>query len=261
MKPRLFIGSSVEGLEVAENIKLKLDHYFDIDLWTDGVFFIGNTTLDDLLAKLDETDFAIFVFTPDDKSHIRNKELSVARDNVLYELGLYTGRLGRNNTFVIVPSHLPADFHIPSDLIGVNFGKYDSDKSNNLASAVSGFCTQLKNKIFNAKHVFTGKWNFSWEVAGSQKYPDPVTEDLLVFHYEDKIRFLHTISSTEIYIFEGTLLNSFFTGKWRNIKRQGYDGVFQMKLNGKSDEFSGLWSGWKDNGKIGSGPCSLKQCQ
>ncbi|WP_160317995.1 TIR domain-containing protein [Chryseobacterium sp. ERMR1:04] len=49
MKPELFIGSSVEGLDIAEAIQSKLNHNFNINLWTDGVFNIGSTTIDDLI--------------------------------------------------------------------------------------------------------------------------------------------------------------------------------------------------------------------
>jgi predicted nucleotide-binding protein len=102
MKPELFIGSSVEGLEIAEAIEQDLQHKFIVTPWKSGVFNLGNHALDDLLQQLDRSDFGVFVFSPDDITKIRQQEYSTARDNVLYELGLYTGKLGRKNAFIII---------------------------------------------------------------------------------------------------------------------------------------------------------------
>jgi hypothetical protein len=261
MKPKLFIGSSVEGLIIAENIKVKLDYNFDIDVWNEGVFGIGNTTIDDLLKKLEESDFGIFVFTPDDKAVIRNLSLDVVRDNVLYELGLYTGKLGRKNSFIITSDNLPKNFHLPSDLIGINLGTYKATlASSNPESAVSTFCTKLKSQIFNpSKYPLGGKWLFTWEIQKSANYSGPITELVDVFHYENVLKFIHSVKTTEKYMVNGELSNRYLTGSFRDLNNVGYDGAFQMTLNGQADSFEGLFIGWQNSGTIGSGPCSLKR--
>lgn len=259
MKPNLFIASSVEGLPVAQAVELGLYHQFNTTIWTNGVFNLSSTALEDLLKQLESTDFAIFIFSPDDVSTIRKNEYSVARDNVIFELGLYTGKLGRKNIFILTPSPLPSNFHRPSDLAGVNFGEYDSFRQDNLQAAVSPFVSQLKLKIFNASHTFNGKWIFTWEAPDSKSYPDPVSEEIDLFHFEQNLQFLHTISSIEKYKMTGEFDKPHFIGRWRNITKVGYDGVFQMKLNGKGDCFEGIWSGWNSNGTIGCGPCKLER--
>jgi len=256
MKPELFIGSSVEGLNIAEAIQTKLQYQFNVDLWTDGVFNIGNTTIDDLLEKLNRSDFGIFVFSDDDISKIRGVEYSIARDNVLYELGLYTGKLGRLNTFIIKPSESNS-LHLPSDLNGIYIGTYDSSKLNNPESSVSVFCSQIKRQVFdNTKYGLNGKWNFSWDVQGSNNYLQTMIEELEVFHYGTTLKFLHTIDS-EKYIFNGEFKNPYFTGTWKDAKGIGYEGTFQMKLNGQGNKFEGMWIGWSNNGGIKSETCRL----
>lgn len=261
MKPKLFIGSSVEGLTVAENIKVKLDYNFDIDLWNEGVFGIGNTTLDDLLRKLEESDFGIFVFTPDDKAVIRKENLDVVRDNVLYELGLYTGKLGRKSTFIIAPDNLTKEFHLPSDLIGINYGTYGVSKINsNPESAVSTFCTKLKSQIFNkSKYALNGKWKFTWHPENSVNYTQPIIDEVDVFHYENLVKFVHKVKTDEKYILKGEISNRCLTGNYKSFNGVSYDGVFQMKLNGQGNLFEGLFIGWKNSGIIGSGKCSLEK--
>ena len=50
MKPRIFIGSSGEGLKVAEYIKHKLQKAeFEVYLWTDDIFKANNSVLETLL--------------------------------------------------------------------------------------------------------------------------------------------------------------------------------------------------------------------
>ncbi len=256
MKPELFIGSSVEGLTIAEAIQTKLHHQFNIDLWTDGIFNVGNTTIDDLIEKLNKTDFGIFVFSDDDISRIRGTEYSTVRDNVLYELGLYTGKLGRYNTFIVKPSESD-DLHLPSDLSGIYIGTYESSKLNNPESAVSLFSSQIKRQVFdNTKYVLNGKWEFSWDVKDSNNYPKTIKEELDVFHYGNKLKFLHTIGS-EKYVFNAELKNPYLTGSWKDIKGIGYEGTFQMKLNGQGNKFEGMWIGWSNEGGIKSDVCRL----
>ena len=49
MKPAVFIGSSVESLKIAYAIQEELTHNAEITLWSQGIFKLSNTTLDDLL--------------------------------------------------------------------------------------------------------------------------------------------------------------------------------------------------------------------
>ena len=256
MKPQLFIGSSVEGLSIAEAIQTKLNHQFNIDLWTDGVFNIGNTPIDDLIGQLNKSDFGIFVLSDDDVSKIRGTEYSTVRDNVLYELGLYTGKLGRYNTFIIKPSE-SSDLHLPSDLMGIYISTYDSSKGDNFESAVSTFCSQIKRQVFNnTKYVLNGKWKFSWEVIDSNNESETIAEELEVFHYENTLKFLHKIAD-QIYVFNGEFKAPYLTGAWKDLKGVGYEGTFQMKLNGQGNKFEGIWMGWSNAGNIKSDICRL----
>lgn len=142
-KPRIFVGSSAEKLFIANNIQLLLEHDAEVTVWTQGIFQPSNSTLEDLIELLDRIDFGVFVFTPDDISNIRKKSYSVARDNVIFEMGLFIGRLGKKRTFYIVPrSH--EKLHLPSDLIGVNPLDYNDDRSDgNIQAALGSPCTKL----------------------------------------------------------------------------------------------------------------------
>lgn len=136
MKSRIFIGSSVEGLSVAYAIQQNLLHDAETTVWDQGVFELSGTTLESLTKTLSGSDFGIFVFSPDDVLKIRGKESSSVRDNVLFEMGLFVGRLGRERVFFILPDSV--DIHIPSDLIGITPGRYDPARSDGSMQAATG---------------------------------------------------------------------------------------------------------------------------
>lgn len=99
MKPKVFIGSSREGITIANAIHANLTYEAECTVWKDGVFQPSSSTLVDLMRILRNSDFAIFVFSPDDVSIMRDNMDQVVRDNVLFELGLFIGRLGQERCF------------------------------------------------------------------------------------------------------------------------------------------------------------------
>jgi hypothetical protein len=91
-------------------------------LWTD-LFRLGEYTLEALEEALDKVDFAVIVGTPDDRLIKRAVATPAIRDNLVLELGLFTGKLGRRRAFLVMPR---ADgFAMPSDLLGLTLALYD----------------------------------------------------------------------------------------------------------------------------------------
>jgi len=149
MKPKIFIGSTVEGLELADAVQQNLEHVADTTIWNQGIFSLSGNTLDDLLNSLNEYDYGIFIFKPDDKSTIREEEYNTIRDNVIFELGLYFGRLGRKKVFYLIPRNYPK-LHLPTDLGGVTAGTYDYERlqrDGNTQAIVGSFCTEIKKSL------------------------------------------------------------------------------------------------------------------
>ncbi|MCR9833246.1 TIR domain-containing protein [Vibrio parahaemolyticus] len=146
MKPRIFIGSSVEGLSVAYAIQQNLTHDTEATVWDQGVFELSMTSIDSLETTLESSDFGIFVFSPDDITLMRNQENKSVRDNVLFEFGLFVGKLGRQRVFFVVPDG--GDTHIPTDLLGVTPGKYDPKRQDgSLQAATGAACNQIRQAI------------------------------------------------------------------------------------------------------------------
>jgi hypothetical protein len=92
------------------------------------------------------SDFGVFVFSPDDITEIRGEKLLVARDNVLYELGLFSGHLTPSRCFFALPDNIRV--HTPSDLLGVTSGTYEANRDDrDWNSAVGPFCDKVRTQI------------------------------------------------------------------------------------------------------------------
>jgi tetratricopeptide (TPR) repeat protein len=145
-KPKLFIGSSVEGLNIAYALQENLKFVSEVTVWTQGVFNLSETSLESLINVLEESDFGVFVFTPDDYIKIRGKKDLAVRDNVLFELGLFVGRLGRSRAFIIIPDN--KEFHLPTDLIGMTPGKYEANRlDNNMQAGTGSVSHKIREQI------------------------------------------------------------------------------------------------------------------
>jgi predicted nucleotide-binding protein len=87
MKPSVFVASSSENKNISSAVKAQLEDSVDVTVWHEGVFGPTHFILDSLTKALDESDFAIFIFSPDDIVKIRGSESLSVRDNVIFELG------------------------------------------------------------------------------------------------------------------------------------------------------------------------------
>ncbi len=140
-RPTLFIGSSTEGLGIARAIQIGLEHDCEVTLWNQGAFGLGQGTLESLVRLLDRFDFAILVLTPDDLVKTRGQAAQAPRDNVLFELGLFMGGIGRDRTFVVHDRTAP--LKLPSDLAGVTTATFEPYSDGNLEAALGVVCAKI----------------------------------------------------------------------------------------------------------------------
>jgi len=99
----------------------------------------GQTIIEKFEKHASDADFAIVILSPDDTGYAAAEQAKArprARQNVVLELGYFTGKLGRQNVVVIHKGEV----ELPSDYHGVLYVPYDSHGAWKLRLA-----TEIKN--------------------------------------------------------------------------------------------------------------------
>lgn len=214
MKPRVFVGSSSETIPIAYAVQENLEKDFEVTVWTQDVFELSTYPIDALLDQLRRSDFGIFVLGGEDVLSIRGEKYSVTRDNVIYELGMFTGRLGRRSVFALVPRGT-GDLHLPGDLAGLTYAEYEKERTDgNVAAAVGAACNKIRKA---AKQTIALNLNELNGVERAGLFPDfnSLFEDLLRASTDVSVAFIHSRRWRENY---DALLRDMLTKKESKLR-------------------------------------------
>ncbi|WP_377806550.1 TIR domain-containing protein (plasmid) [Azospirillum sp. A29] len=142
----VFVICTVEALDVAQEIQLALAHVNAlVTIWTNGVFIASHYPLESLEDALQHSDFAIAIAHPDDQTTVRGEARRTPRDNVIFELGFFMGRLGRKRTLLVEPRG--ENVKLPTDLSGITTIGYKPGPADKLAALLGPACTEIKRII------------------------------------------------------------------------------------------------------------------
>ncbi|MDG4887820.1 MULTISPECIES: TIR domain-containing protein [unclassified Mesorhizobium] len=144
-KIRVFLISSGEAVAVARIIQNALSRDFLVVPWTDGVFKVASYPLQSLEDELEKCDFAIAVAHADDMTESRGRDWPSPRDNVVFELGLFMGRLNRQRAILMEPRE--EKVKLPSDLAGVTTIPYRYVPGEDAAALMGPACNELRDHI------------------------------------------------------------------------------------------------------------------
>jgi Predicted nucleotide-binding protein containing TIR-like domain len=143
----VFIASSAEALPTARAVKENFDREADVDIWSEDIFKVNRGSLDTLLNRASYYDFVIAVFTADDEAVIRERKVKVTRDNVIFEFGLFLGRLGPNRTFMVVQEGV----EMFTDWDGITTAEFRP--RDNLVAAVGAACNRIREEMAVAEKL------------------------------------------------------------------------------------------------------------
>lgn len=130
-------------MPIARSVQELLEHNAEPTIWTQGVFNLSESSLDSLIKSLNQFDFGVFVVGAEDVVKLKGTEYRTARDNVIFELGLFIGKLGKERSFILAPRG-QENFHLPTDLLGVNPADYDANRGDkNLLAALGPACNKI----------------------------------------------------------------------------------------------------------------------
>lgn len=140
LKPKIFIGSSKAGYEVAEKVKACLSDVGDCFLWQDeGVWETNKSTFDNLLRMASYFDFGVFVATSDDVTLTNDKIVIEPRDNVILEMALFLGALGKDKSFLFVEEGIK----LPSDFNGIYMPRFKQEDQKTIEIGCREFQTKI----------------------------------------------------------------------------------------------------------------------
>ncbi len=177
LRPSMFVGSSSEGYPIAQAVQVLLDRVCEVETWSQGVFGLSQGTLESLVLSLDRFDFAVLVLTADDMTTKRNTTNPAARDNVIFELGLFTGGLGRDRTFMVFDRTKPPQ--LPTDLAGITAATFAPHASGNLEAALGAPCSRIQKAIEKQGPRDTQKLRHLAEATASVEGAKTKVEDLV----------------------------------------------------------------------------------
>ena len=144
--PVIFVGSSSEALTEATWVSGSLNRRPVVSrLWTEGIFQLSKTTIEDLMRMATESDFAALFLTPDDMTASRGKRKSSPRDNAVFELGLFMGALGRDRAFIVTPKEV--DLKLPTDLLGMTHIQFATGSKETVGKRLAPVSRALWNRI------------------------------------------------------------------------------------------------------------------
>jgi predicted nucleotide-binding protein len=101
-----------------------------LEPWDGGdIFQASSTTIESLEEVLKHIDFAILVAGDEDWTTSRGKGKASPRDNIILEIGLGMGAIGRSRTFIVTPKRPAGAVKWPSDLLGINMETFVDDSA------------------------------------------------------------------------------------------------------------------------------------
>ncbi|QAY65732.1 TIR domain-containing protein [Paenibacillus protaetiae] len=157
-KPKLFIGSASESIRYVNAVHQALSRVAEVTPWHAGAFRAGDYTMEALERQLERSDFAVFILSADDMAVMRGSTVLVPRDNTVFELGLFWGKLRKERVFFLVPDRIEdgnkeregltaQTFHLPSDLLGLTVLTLESRTDGNMEAAVNIACAEIAGQI------------------------------------------------------------------------------------------------------------------
>lgn len=147
-RAKIFIASSSEGLKITNAIcrglERELGDTAEVEPWT-RKFDLSATYIESLENAVEQADFAILVLSPDDVTTSRRQRSLAPRDNVIFELGLFMGQLGRERCYMVRQDY--SKLKVPTDLLGVKSAAFRPSRNGNWHTVLEPVCTLIAERV------------------------------------------------------------------------------------------------------------------
>jgi len=153
-KIKVFVVSSIEG-EVANEFVRNVLKNNDIDAvdWKNS-FPAGQYALDSLMEATKNVHGAVIISTCDDKIWYRGNDAKAPRDNVLFEMGLFTNALGIKKVPLIFVQNVNGDYpKRPTDINGLNTIKFKNNDDKHNTEELKKWIDEFKKNSHHTSRV------------------------------------------------------------------------------------------------------------
>lgn len=285
-RPRIFVGSSSKQLSIARAVQTNLDEIALVGVWNQ-VTDLSKDLIEDLSDQLKKADFGVFILAPADVSVIKGKQVSTVRDNVIFEVGLSMGLVGKERTILVVPRNCRR-LRIPSDLVGVTYASYDPDDvDDEHPEGLGAACNRIRKLVkrkgrkddkpvggSTAHMPVLGKWDCTWWAEGPKRprrapaataksiEEKVITDFVEITSVTDEFVDGTGINNVGDYELSGRILNANFVTlryepKKKGVRQSGtLGGVAILRMNAPRNEMHGFWYEFGRNGEFYGGDTS-----
>jgi hypothetical protein len=267
-RPVVFFGSATEGLKIAEKLTMALSEVATCRLWKHGVFGLSQGTLESLIATTRGADFAVLLVTADDLATKKGKRTHVPRDNIVFEIGLFMGSIGRERTFIVCTKDSLAG--LPSDLAGITAAPLSPRSPKEIEQVSQLLKDEINRQGRRDAHPpstgpmrdLMGRWKCTWEVGERRDKDYHTIEDQIhVKRVIDEQIFADGLNpkfgNYELIgrITPGGILTFYYQG---DEKRHFSGGILILKLAINSrEEMTGFWYEFDADRQIYGGKVAL----
>ena len=247
---KVFIGSSGSSVAVADLIANRLERMgtAKVRVWNEGVFTLNQGVLDRLLDIVNEYDFGVMIWGPDDTTESKGQSAASPRDNVIFECGLLMGTLGKGRVFIVCDSN--AKVKVPSDFAGITLAQYDGSRINEDGeSAIRNASDQIAAEIAKPRqHELVGEWRSRFVKNADLDHPE-IVDDLHIVPWRDGILINSLASKIEPYSAHGQIFRNQVVGEWRHKSGENFvDGTFMLVVGPRANVMYGYCTGRDENG-------------
>ena len=167
VKPKLFLGFSSEEEFLAEYFIDALRDVATVVPWKDDEYLNTpmQSTLEALMEATIKYDYGLFLFTPDDLIKSRGKTARTTRDNVIFEFGLFLGKLGRERVFAVKRKDADPEKKVKdiSDLAGYNIPGFTQTRDvdemrQSVRTAVRGIRKLIQEQRRKRRRIPLANW-------------------------------------------------------------------------------------------------------
>jgi len=151
-KARVYIASSEQGNLLAETLRDALaEPYCEARTWKDVISQNRGKTKVEILEQISgQHDFAVIILGKDDVEAKVTDEMRKARDDCIFEAGLFMASVGRNRCFLVCSAGQDG---LPKDLSGIEFLPFDEPTEKMMQDramckqAMQGVVSKIKDMV------------------------------------------------------------------------------------------------------------------